>query len=144
MASTHPKVMLKTILEKAVLKPHERELYDDLWDSIHRYGKLSRNQQHVIEKVFYGQKLDRVESAESLKAAPVTKPAVVGAGVPAQVGAIQYPGVTTEVVVTNIIQFQKTCPDITKGSKQYLKIENFFKRGGKVLKIKPQTKTEEA
>lgn len=53
------KEMLAEVIRRAVLKPREKEDLVDLWDRMHRYGKVSDKQKAWVEKVFFEKKLDR-------------------------------------------------------------------------------------
>jgi hypothetical protein len=119
----HPKKMLEAILTKAELKPHEREMYEDIWDRVHRYGKATWKQKVMIEKVYYGQKLGEDK-----------KPAVQKKG---PVATVSYKGVDKEVCVTTLEQLSQVCPGIKPGSKQHAKIAEFFRKGGQALKVVP-------
>lgn len=123
MSAVPPKQMLEAILTKAELKPHEREMYEDIWDKLHRYKRVSRKQGAIIEKVYYGQKLGQDRSK---------KPTVLG-----PVASLVYKGIDKEVSVTNLDQLLKVCPKIKPGSKQHAKIADFFRKGGTVVRVKP-------
>lgn len=56
------KQMLAVILRRAVLTARERESFEDMYDRIHRFNRCSDKQQAWIEKVYFGQKLDREEA----------------------------------------------------------------------------------
>jgi len=56
------KQMLAEILRRAVLTERERESFEDMYDRIHRFNRCSNAQQAWIEKVYFGQKLDREEA----------------------------------------------------------------------------------
>lgn len=53
------KDMLAEILRRGTLTERERESFTDMWDRIHRYNRCSDKQRAWIEKVYFGQKLDR-------------------------------------------------------------------------------------
>jgi hypothetical protein len=55
--------MLTAILARATLTERERESFVDMWDRIHRFNRCSDKQRSWIEKVYYGQKLDREAAA---------------------------------------------------------------------------------
>lgn len=54
--------MLAEVLRRAVLTQRERESFEDMWDRIHRFDRCSDKQRAWIEKVYFGQKLDREET----------------------------------------------------------------------------------
>jgi hypothetical protein len=56
------KEMLAVVLRRAVLTDRERESFTDMWDRIHRFNRCSDKQRAWIEKVYFGQKLDREEA----------------------------------------------------------------------------------
>ena len=124
-----PKKMLEEILKRAELKPQQREMFEDMWDRAHRYKRLSRKQGAVIEKVYFGQKLDR-------DPAPDTGTPKPKAGA-ARTGTVKYEGLDVEKRVTNMDQLTLTCPNIKPGSKQHRKIAQFFREGGQVIKVIP-------
>ena len=53
------KEMLAVVLRRAVLTERERESFSDMWDRIHRFNRCSDKQRAWIEKIYFGQKLDR-------------------------------------------------------------------------------------
>lgn len=55
------KDMLAVVLRRGVLTERERESFTDMWDRIHRFNRCSDKQRAWIEKVYFGQKLDREE-----------------------------------------------------------------------------------
>lgn len=111
-----PKEMLSAILRRATLKPSEKEGFEDLWDKVHRYGRVTHKQGAWIEKVYYGQKLDKE---------------------PVKVGSVRLADVTKPFEVLSLSQFEKTCPQVAKDSTQYKKIAAFFQGGGTILKVRP-------
>lgn len=82
--------------------------------------RLTYKQKAWIEKVYYGQKLDRQ-----------------GDGGSQRVAKLRYPGLKKEALVTTIEQFQKVCPGILQSSDQFKKIARFFRSGGEVLHLTP-------
>ncbi len=129
-----PKEMLSALIQRGQLKPREKEAFEGMWDSVHRYGRLTPKQKAWVEKEFYGQELDR--STRRPKSGTF-----VGAKVRAKkahrIGYINYSGTRDLLLITNIEMLKDLCPSIKPGSKQYQKIEAFFRKGGEVLKIKP-------
>lgn len=65
------KEMLAEVLRRATLTERERESFTDMWDRIHRYDRCSPAQKAWIEKVYFGQKLDKTVGS------PVAKRRVV-------------------------------------------------------------------
>src|SRR5262245_14859946 len=53
---------LAAVLQRAVLTASEREGLESVWDQMGRSGKASHKQKAWIERVYYGQKLDRPSS----------------------------------------------------------------------------------
>lgn len=148
--SSRVRDMLEAILQRARITPSEREAFEDIWDKYHRYGRLTSKQQAWAERVYFGQKLDRAinntptppppsngfrksKTAESAVRHRYTSKAARQS----RVAYINHPGTTTTLMVTNLDMLKTICPDIKSGSKQYRKIESFFRGGGEVLKIKP-------
>jgi hypothetical protein len=125
--------MLEAVLRRAELKPHEREMYEDIWDKLHRYGRITHNQGSVIEKVYYGQKLDG--SGPKPQATPQKRPPTKDVRGP--VAVVMYKGLEKEVCVTTMDQLAQVCPDIRPGSKQHAKIAEFFRKGGRAVTVKP-------
>lgn len=126
MAAISPKKMLETILKTATLSAKDREIFEGMWDSIHRYGGLSRRQESWIEDVFY--KIDQ----EALKKNPVARAK--------KTGFINDQTVRRVHKVVSLAMFEAVCPHIIKGTKQYQKVSIFFKTGGEVLEIRPEKK----
>lgn len=124
MAAVPPKKMLEQIIKTATLTAQEREVFEGMWDAIHRYGSLSKKQVAWVESVFY--KID----AEALKKNPAARAK--------KIGFINDQTVKRVHKVASIKQFEATCPHIIKGSKQYAKVSIFFKTGGEVLEIRPE------
>ena len=126
------KSKLETILKRAKLTPREKEAFEDMWDKLHRYKRVTHKQKYWIEKVYFAQHLDG--SPKFLGSPdPKAKP---------KVGYINYPGVTEVVMATNFEMFRKVCPGIKPGSNQYQKVRSFFEKGGEILKIKPVEKSD--
>ena len=130
MPSLSQKQMLEEILKHAALTPSEHEMFGDIWDAAHRYKSVTKNQGHLIEKVYFAQKLDRGERPR-LKGKAITQ-------AKGQIAVLTYKGVDSEKCVTNMLQFSQVCQDIKPGSEQYEKIAGFFRAGGRVLKIQPK------
>jgi len=142
---------LTAILQRGRITPSERQAFEDIWDKLHRYKRLTSKQQGWVEKVYFQQKLDReIEDSpppppRSLR--PTTKkPRGLERRAPqkevklprsSRVAYINHPGAAQTLMVTNLDMLRALCPDIKAGSLQYRKIEAFFKSGGEVLKIKP-------
>jgi hypothetical protein len=61
------KEMLAEVIRRAVLKPREKEDLVDLWDRIHRYGRVSDRQKAWVEKVFFEHKLDRTPAPTGVR-----------------------------------------------------------------------------
>lgn len=142
------KEQLSTLLKKGQLKAHEREAFEGMWDAVHRYGKLSPKQRAWIERVYYGQNLDR-SNASKPQGPKRTQSGTqyIGAVQPpktARIGYINHSGTRETLMVTNMTMLRELCPGIKPGSKQYQKIEAFFRNGGEVLKIKPVERKESA
>ena len=156
------KEQLAIILRRATLTRSEREAFEDIWDRIHRYGRVSDKQKAWIERVYFGQNLDkepravepirrrvRVVDAKDLR--PSKQPtaqqqklkqtgtfmAVKAPAKKSRVGYINYPGVQSTQLITNMTMFRQACPRIKPGSVQFQKIQRFFESGGEVLRIKP-------
>lgn len=148
MATTgvsNAKQQLAAILRRAKLKRQEQEAFEHMWDALHRYGRLSDKQKAWIEKVYFEQKLDRdvpVQAEPAKKASQSGTHRLMGvksetAQKAARVGYINYPGIQSQALITNMDTLHQLCPRIRPGSPQYKRIKAFFDNGGVVLKVKP-------
>lgn len=134
--SESPKKMLEAVLKYAVLSPQENEMLGDIWDRIHRYRRATRKQGLLIEKFYYGQNLNkgaRPRQEQAAKERDRKKPKNTG-----KIASLVYKGLDAEKCVTTLDQFSQVCPGIKPDSKQYAKIAQFFKKGGEVLRIRPE------
>jgi len=138
-----PKELLSTLLQKGKLDPKEKEAFENMWDALHRYGRLTQKQKAWAEKVYYTQELDRPNQPPINERRPVRRVTQsgtfvgVGAAKSSRIGYINHSGTREVILITNFSMLKELCPDIKPGSKQYQKIEAFFRDGGQVLKIKP-------
>jgi hypothetical protein len=137
-----PKEMLSALIQRGQLKPREKEIFTEMWDAVHRYGSLSPKQRAWIEKEYYGKKLDRSNTSPGESKPIPLRPnqRLVGTKTPERdhrVAYLNYAGASSLMLITNIQTLRTLCPDIRPGTKQYAKIEAFFRNGGEVLKVKP-------
>lgn len=141
--------MLSEVLKRAKLTQQEKTALEDIWDKLHRHGSLTTKQKAWVERVYFGQKLDRAPAkgvpaaAKGIPAKPFDRKksgTFLGAAAQARqhrIGYINWSGTQQVLLITNMSTLRELCPTIKPGSKQYQKIELFFKNGGEVLKIKP-------
>lgn len=104
------KQMLAVILRRAVLTQRERESFEDMYDRIHRFNRCSDRQAAWIEKVYFGQKLDREEAASNRRVVVPTwqkddRGVQATVPQPPQVPAVENPGPT--LVKTNARQIME-------------------------------------
>lgn len=122
MASS--KDMLSKLIRIGNLTAHEREVFEGMWDQLHRTKKLSHKQNAWIEKVFYAQGLDRKEERPAKeKRSP-------------KIGFVYDANVKRTVSTSNMKQFEVICPDVEKNSPMYLRVEKFFKNGGERFELR--------
>ncbi len=114
MSAVPPKQMLEAIL-KGAIPAKERQVFEDMWDAIHRYGGLSKKQVAWIEKVFYKLPKDKPKTGKS--------------------ASYKSPDVTTLVKVRNFAQFKKTCPNATTAELE--RVKKFFEVGGVLVNVTP-------
>lgn len=121
MASVPPKKMLEQILRAGALSAKDREIFEGMWDAIHRYGGLSKKQVSWIEDVFY-----KLPKAGAPQAGPKRSP---------KRAVVQAPAIWEAFKVYSFEQFQGKCPDATPTV--VARVKHFFNSGGEVLEVKP-------
>ena len=125
MASLPPKEMLAKLLKAGTLTAKDREIFEGMWDSVHRYGALSKRQVAWLEDVFYKQKF------EDPNREPVKRSS--------KIGFIVDPAVTSTKRAISMANFQIRFPEYKKGTPIYRKVEAFFKAGGEVFEVRPSS-----
>lgn len=112
-----PKEMLASVLKRANLNASQREALEDIWDKLHRYGRLTPRQNAWVEKVYFDQKLDK-EGPKMPRSASIT-----------------HPSIKREVSVTSVAMLKRECSGVD--GRRLKQAELFFQGGGSVLKVKP-------
>jgi hypothetical protein len=119
MTAIPARKMLETLLKaKADLLPKEVEAFENMWDSVHRFGKLSVKQTAWIEETFY-KVCRKVE-------APAT---------PGKVGVFKSPSVERELQIKTFEGFKKACPEASPEALN--RVKTFFSSGGGMIKVSP-------
>jgi hypothetical protein len=114
MSAVPPKQMLEAIL-KGAIPAKDRQVFEDMWDAIHRYGKLSKKQVAWIERVFYKLPQDKPKTGKA--------------------ASYKSSDVTTSVKVRNFAQFKNTCPSASKAELE--RVKKFFEVGGALINVTP-------
>ena len=111
MPAITAKEMLARIIQARTLTPGQQEIFEGMWDAVHRYGRLSTKQVGWIETVFYKQ--------------------------PKKIrkGHVDSTSVTSPHVVTTMQQFRSVCLDCS--AEQAERVEQFFRSGGQQVEIRP-------
>lgn len=122
MASIPSKDMLAKILKTATLSAKEREIFEGMWDSVHRYGKLTRKQNAWIEDVYYKQKLDQANRPAPVKTS--------------KRGRIDVPGLAQPVTAHSLERFLYYWPEADQETIK--RVTKFFKSGGQVIELRPK------
>jgi|SRR6478609_979965 len=123
MAAIPAKQMLEKLLKIGTLTAKDREVFEGMWDAVHRYGGLSKKQIAWIESAYYKQKFDepgRVPQKRSSK-----------------IGFIIDPSVTSVKRAINMDYFQIHFPEYPKGTPVFKIAEKFFRGGGEIFEIRP-------
>lgn len=123
MSAIPAKKMLETLLKTGTLSAKEREVFEGMYDAVHRYGKLSGRQVAWIEEVYY-----KKDMTKTVRSAPVRSP---------KMGFIIDPSVAKTIRMRDIASVKLLCPHILPESKQFQAISNFFKSGGEVFEVRP-------
>jgi len=126
--ASNVKGKLQALLQHGTLKAADQEKFEDFWDALHRYGKLSPRQEAVVDTAYYEQKLDRVEAKPP---APRLGKSKVGF-VPAKVNQV--------IRVRSMTEFARHCPDIIKGSPVWERVEAFL-NAGNFVELRPEKKS---
>lgn len=116
MSSVPPRQMLEAIL-KGATPAKDKVVFEEMWDALNRYGKLSRKQIAWIESVYY--KLPKDIASKSGKT-----------------GKFVSSDVSREVPVRTIEYFRKVCPNASPS--EISRIEKFFSAGGVMVKVIPK------
>jgi len=119
VAAVSPKKMLETLL-KAKIPAKEREVFEGMWDAVHRYGGLSRKQVAWIEGAYY--KLPKADP--NVARTPIKRTAVVNST-----------SVKEPKNVRSLEGFKNLCPDAS--STVTARVEKFFREGGELLRVLP-------
>lgn len=122
MPAVSTKDMLEKLLKAGTLTAKEREMFESMWDAVHRYGKLSFKQNAVIEAAFY-----KLDDSRGKAVAPVRS---------GRRANYISPSVTSPQRVRSLEAFKKLCPEA--GEQQLRKIMAFFKTGGEVIEVRPK------
>lgn len=127
MAST--KQMLEAILKLpgGTLKRGDQAAMEDMWDQVHRYGKLSAKQNAWIQKIFLENKLDRSDR----------KPTVPVRTAKVQVGYFEDPKFTQPIRVSTLAEFENLCPHFPKGSPSWQRAAAFLRDAGHIIELRP-------
>lgn len=123
------KQMLEIILKlpPGKLKRQEAEMMGDLWDCLHRYGSLTRNQASTVHTLWGRYDLDKKENW-SASATPIAK---------IQLGVIRHSTVKSPVYCANLAEFEAKCPQFPRGSKVWLQAANFMKDAAHQVELRP-------
>lgn len=116
--------MLETLLKAGTLTAKDRAAFEDMWDSLHRYGKLTQKQLAWVESAYYSMSKD-----------PSTPPKRSP-----KVGFIYSSKVSRLHRAINFQQFQVLCPEATSDTPLYRKVKAFFLSGGEMFEIRPKKK----
>ncbi len=120
MPAVPTKEMLSQVLTRGTLSKSEREVFEGMWDAIHRYGGLSRKQVAWIEDKFY--KLNKNPAIAPTKRAP-------------KKGRVDVPGLAKAVNARSLEHFKKLHPNASP--EMVKRIEAFFKSGGELVELRP-------
>jgi len=123
MAAIPPKKMLEQLLTQGVLSAKEREIFEGMWDSVHRYGRLSGKQVSWVEDAFYKMQKKEPDKRTGVKRSPRS-------------GFVNVTCVTEPKVVRSIERFKQLCPDVE--GKVLQNVEHFFRSGGELLRVLPK------
>ncbi len=122
MPSVPSKDMLQKLLTTGTLTAREREMFESMWDAVHRYGRLSPKQNGVIETAFY-----KLDAGRGKTVAPVRS---------GRRANYLSPSVKVPQKVRSLEAFKKLCPEADEA--QLRKIMVFFKTGGEVIEVRPK------
>lgn len=127
MAST--KQMLEALLKMpaGTLPKREQEQAEDIWDGLHRYGKLSSFQHAWVAKRYTDYKLDRSDYRPPAPMRPVKT----------KVGYIEDEKFSTPVRVATLAEFERSCPHHPKGSPLWHRAASFLRDAGHVIELRP-------
>jgi hypothetical protein len=117
------KEKLRRLLTRGNLTAKERAAFEDMWDAVHRYGKLSSKQKAWIERVYFGQGLDRSDHVQRAKA-PKT--------------LVCYAKVKRPLRATSLKAARELLPKMEKGSNLDNRIKDHFEAGGEFFVLKPK------
>ncbi len=117
------KEMLSAVMQRAALKPGERQAFEDMWDALHRYGKLSPKQKAWIEKVYFDQKLDNANVRPQAKKT---------------VGFLEDPKFHRAIRLETMEEFENQCPHIEKDGPLWKRVESFLQKGNNVIELRPK------
>lgn len=125
MAAIPPRKMLEQLLTQGVLTAKEREIFEGMWDAVHRYGGLSRKQTSWIEDAFYKMKKKGPAERTGVKRSPRS-------------GFVNVASVTEPKAVRSLERFKQLCPEVE--GKVLQNVEHFFRSGGELLRVLPAKK----
>lgn len=111
--------MLEAIL-KAQISAKDREVFEGMWDAVHRYGKLTKKQASWVEDAFY--KLPKPDLTKARE--KTVKKATVNSTC-----------VRQERTVRSYDQFKTLCTDASPTV--LARVQKFFQVGGEVVRILP-------
>src|ERR1700743_2249400 len=116
MPAVSAKAMLEKLLKVGTLTAKDREIFEGMWDAVHRYGGLSKKQIAWVESAYYKQKFD--------------EPGKVPEKRSKKIGFVIDPKVTAVKRAINFDHFQVTFKEYPKGTAVYKVAEKFFRAGG--------------
>lgn len=122
MAAIPAKTMLQKLLTAGTLSAKDREVFEGMWDAVHRYGKLSKKQIAWVESAFY--EMDKNPATNAPKRSP-------------KVGFVVSSRVTSVQKARSIDRFKEICPNATP--ELQAKVKTFFASGGEVFEVRPKT-----
>ncbi len=121
-----PKDLLATLIKSGTLTSKEREVFEGMWDQLHRAGKLSNKQKAWIESVYYKQKLDTPRPAKKPKKA---LPKVL---------FLRDEATTRVLRATSMAEFEVICKHIKKDTPRWKVVHDFFRDGGQLFELRPK------
>lgn len=117
------KAMLEMLLTQGQLSGSEKQVFEDMWDQVHR-TRLSPKQLAWVESVYYKQHLEKAMERPAKKRVP-------------KVLFLREEGVKRTVAASNTTQFEVLCPHHVRGSKVWKQVDTFFLNGGLRFELRP-------